>query len=193
MSKGRMRLFTILNTGMCSSLRVGFIPLHRYRPEDVEPRLSCGDHHAGDLRVPVDLLDLRLPLVQEQELGRQVLHPLHPGPHVTRLHRQVPLADHVVGRGGGEHAGVRGAPLHRGDGGAVLLEVCNRTPALQVKPRGVSAVELKNQDNDPQNCWQTHASSPSPRQRILPGDARRNKCWWVRQSGCESVIVGCHS
>lgn len=142
MSKRRMRLFTILNTGICSSLHVvaeleGFIPLHWYCPEDVEPWQSCGDHHAGDLRVPVDLLDLWLTLVQEQELGRQVLHSLHPGPRVTWFHRQIPLADHVVRSGGGEHARVRGAPLHRGDGGAVLLEVCNRTAALKVKPKGV--------------------------------------------------------
>lgn len=150
MSK-RKRIFTILNSGIYSSLHVGSnwdvkriysitCPLHRYCPEHVETRQSCGDHHARDLRVPVDLLDLFLPLVQEQELRRQVLHSLHPGPHVTWLHRQIPLADHVVRSGGGEHTRVCGAPLHRGDGGAVLLEVCYRSPALQVKPEssGVS-------------------------------------------------------
>lgn len=108
-------------------------PLHRYCPEHVESWQSGGDHHAGDLRVPVDLLDLGLTLVQEQELRRQVLHSFHPGPRVTWLYGQVPLADHVVRSGGGEHAGVCGAPLHRGDGGAVLLEVSYGTPTLQVK------------------------------------------------------------
>lgn len=86
--------------------------------------------------MPVDLLDLRLTLVKEEELGGQVLHSLHPGPGVARLHRQVPLADHVVRSGGGEHAGVGGAPLHRGDGGAVLLEVGDGTAALRAEPPG---------------------------------------------------------
>lgn len=142
MSK-RIRIFTILNSRIYSSLHVlrckkdlfhNTCPLHRYCPEHVETWQSCGDHHARDLWVPVDLLDLCLPLVQEQELRRQVLHSLHPGPHVTRLHRQIPLADHVVRSRGGEHARVCGAPLHRGDGGAVLLEVCYRSPALPAKP-----------------------------------------------------------
>lgn len=113
------------------------LPSHGYRPEHVESRQSRGDHHAGHLRVPVDLLDLRLALVQEEQLWRQVLDALHPGADVARLHRQVPLADHVVGPRRGEHARVHGAPLHGGDGGAVLLEVGHRSAALWFRQRGL--------------------------------------------------------
>lgn len=105
--------------------------LHGYRPEHVESRQSRGDHHARHLRVPVDLLDLRLTLVQEQQLRGKVPDRLHPGAHVAWLHRQIPLADDVVCARGGEHAGVHGVPLHRGDGSAVLLEVGHGTPGLQ--------------------------------------------------------------
>lgn len=126
-------IIMLVSTGIFQDLFHYTRPLHWYCPEHIESWQSGGDHHARDLRVPVDLLHLCLTLVQEQELRRQVLHSFNPGPHVARLYWQIPLADHVVRCGGGEHTRVCGAPLHRGDGRAVLLEVCYRTPALQVK------------------------------------------------------------
>lgn len=74
--------------------------------------------------------------MQEQQLRGQVLHRLHPGAHVARLHGEVPLADNVIRPRGGEHARVHGAPLHGRDGAAVLLEVGHRTTRLQVKEGG---------------------------------------------------------
>lgn len=37
--------------------------------EDVETVFGCAKHHAGDLWVPVDLLDVFLPLVCESNVG----------------------------------------------------------------------------------------------------------------------------
>lgn len=132
---------TILNRDVFITFLMWTQTLHRYCPEHVESWQSCGDHHARYLRVPVDLLDLRLALVQEQELWGQVFHAFHPGAHVRRLHWQIPQTYDVICSRGGEHAWVRRAPLHGRDGGAVLLEVGHGPPSLRFKQKhlGVTA------------------------------------------------------
>lgn len=47
------------------------------------------------------------------------------------LHRQVPLADRVVFRGGGKHGLVSGVPLNRGDGSCVVFEGADGSSVLK--------------------------------------------------------------
>lgn len=88
--------------------------------EHVEPVRRGAHYHPRDLGVEVQLLDVRLPLVNEQQLRGEVLQPLRPlRPRRARrrlvvgFHGQIPHRQLVVRARGGEHGLVRRVPLDR--------------------------------------------------------------------------------
>lgn len=101
--------------------------------EDGEAGQRGADQDPSALRVPVQLLEVRLALVHEQQLLREARQP-GLGLHVARLevplHSQVPLCDLVICTRGCEDPTVLGVPLDGGHGGHVLLEGGHRGAGL---------------------------------------------------------------
>lgn len=96
--------------------------------EDVEAVARRRDDHAGDLGVPVDLLDVLLALVDKEQLAGDdervaVGANGRGGLVVVLLDTQVPQRDLVVRARRGEHGRVGRVPFHRGDGCRVPCKV----------------------------------------------------------------------
>lgn len=109
----------------------GYSCLHRDRLEKVEAVGARAAEHAGNLAVPVHLLDLRSAVVAEEQLARHRLsvRPLGQlrGVFVlVALHTEVPEGDLVVAARRGKDAVLIRVPLDRGDRALVPLKVRDR-------------------------------------------------------------------
>ena len=117
-----------------------FIALHANRSENVKAAVCCADEHAGDLRVPMQLFNVLLSLMNKQQLWWN-LHDVT----VTRtvaLHGQVPLCQLVVCAGSGENGRLLRVPLDGRDGSCVMLENAHWFSTLH-KCNGVARFEPK--------------------------------------------------
>lgn len=88
--------------------------LHRNGLEDIETVGCRGYDRSGDLRVPVQLLDLGLTLVDEHYLrGHFAVLRLVDSAHfvVVQFHTEIPYRDLIVGAGGSEDGILCGVPF----------------------------------------------------------------------------------
>lgn len=99
--------------------------------EDVKAVSSCRQYHSGDLRVPVNFLDVLLTLMNEQKLRRHddsgFSHVLRCCFFVVSFDTEIPEGDGVVCTGGGEDGSVGRVPLDRGDWRFVPIELGDRS------------------------------------------------------------------
>ena len=102
-------------------------------PKDIEAGVRSADDNSRQLRMPVHLLNVRLPLVNEQQLrGHGGLFPTLPAASLAvPLQGEVPQGQLVVRARRSEDGGVRGVPLHGSDRGRVVFEHSHRAPVLQ--------------------------------------------------------------
>lgn len=90
--------------------------------EDIEPIRRGRTNHSGNLRMPVNLLDMLLALMNKQQLRRNddalaVFIEFSSGSlFLISLDGQVPEGDRVVGGSGGEDGGVCWVPFDGRDG-----------------------------------------------------------------------------
>lgn len=140
--------------------------------EEVEGIAGGADDRARNLRVPVQLLDVLLALVDKQELWRDIGQVAAAGNDavlavggrerrrgrlvLVLLDRQVPQRDLVIRARRGEHGGVGRVPFDRGDGRSVPGKVSDRcwfpTGACQQQQRITNWTLYKDRLTARQTC-----------------------------------------